>query len=283
MKTRSLIIIFAVFFLAFLDGCEFSWTKLQREWDAWTRSFQQMRKSEVNGSLEKPEPERQGIIYDQTRANAELLHEIYTVVLQNEPTDLVEFRSLVDSMNQGASLEGIYNGFVHSRAYEELEMGHAGAPPEVLQIFSEELAYLEAELPVQGALEDSQDTLATAKRLGVKPAVISDKVVDLNVLTERFSRLYLGAPMFALKRMLGDKALLVIHERRQSSHDLAMWYAKWAVRTNMRGVYFGLASRNKPDERFHYQWAASAGSDRIRWEVLNRLHRLLNEANRQKQ
>jgi hypothetical protein len=47
-----------------------------------------------------------------------------------------------------------------------------------------------------------------------------------------------------------------------------------------RNVDFGVALRNKADEAFHLKWATEVSEDQIIWEVLNRLHRVLNDANK---
>ena len=47
-----------------------------------------------------------------------------------------------------------------------------------------------------------------------------------------------------------------------------------------RNVNYGIALRNKADEAFHYKWAVENAGDPVKWEVLNRLHRVLNEANK---
>src|SRR5262245_17685291 len=45
---------------------------------------------------------------------AQLLAEMVTVVLRVKPKDYPPFADLLGSVRQGASLEGIYNGLVHS-------------------------------------------------------------------------------------------------------------------------------------------------------------------------
>ena len=71
--------------------------------------------------------------------------------------------------------------------------------------------------------------------------------------------------------------------KKEYPEKMALWYSRWVVHMASRNVDFGVALRNKPDEAFHYKWALTAAEDRLKWEVLNRVHRVLNEANRQKQ
>jgi hypothetical protein len=81
---------------------------------------------------------------------------------------------------------------------------------------------------------------------------------------------------------LGDEALRVLSTKTSSPEELALWYGKWAANMASRKVDFGLALRNKPSPEFHARWARQAPPDRLKWEVLNRLHRVLNEAERRK-
>jgi hypothetical protein len=231
------------------------------------------------------------------KANAELLHEIYQVVFLREPKDRAEFGSLVDSMNQGASLEGMYNGFVHSDEYRRLETAGTSASPGALKVFGEELARFESEfptpvefdeqgVPVKGSGADGVHVIEYGKpprpaaSPGAKPSMSPEQRA---ALAARYSAQFVGAPIYALKRILGDEALRVIEVKKAYPERLARWFSLWVVHMAGYKVDFGIAQRNLADESFHYQWALSAGEDRITWEVLNRVHRLLNEANRVKQ
>jgi hypothetical protein len=95
--------------------------------------------------------------------------------------------------------------------------------------------------------------------------------------------LFVGASIFTLKRVLGDEAIKVMAAKAEYKEKFALWYSKWVVHMASRNVDFGIGLRNKPDEAFHYKWAVEASPEKLKWEVLNRLHRVLNEANRQKQ
>jgi hypothetical protein len=106
---------------------------------------------------------------------------------------------------------------------------------------------------------------------------------DPKVLSEQYTKQFIGASIYTLKRVLGDEALKLINTKIQLREKLALWYSKWVCRVAQRNVDFGVALRNKPDEAFHFKWVMESQDDRVKWEVLNRLHRILNEANRQKQ
>ena len=183
------------------------------------------------------------------KENSEILQEVLRVVYDREPENRAEFGSLVDSMNQGASIEGLYNGFTHSSEYRKLETENPGSRPEALGFFASELARTEAEL-----------------------------TPPTDFGAETFS----GASIFTLKRVLGDELLKLISQKSKDPKALQAWYGAWVVRMCGLGVDFGLPLRNKPDAEFHARWAATADSDRLKWEVLNRIQRVLNERNNPK-
>lgn len=287
--------------MTFLSGCdaippeyEKYWVQLQKEWAAMLTVLTGGKAPGAQASpkpSEAPNPVAEDFSSQNARnakSNAELLHEVFVVVFIREPKDRGEFGSLVDSMNQGASIEGMYNGFTHSSDYRRLELANAGASPEALQAFGEELAILEAELPTPVEFDAQAAPVDKPHADGVNvieygKAPQSGTRVDIKALSDKYTKQFVGASIYTLKRILGDEALRVITVKKEYPEKLALWYSKWVVHMAARGVDYGIALRNKPDEQFHYKWALSAGEDRVKWEVLNRVHRLLNEANRQKQ
>ncbi|MGZ3697393.1 MAG: hypothetical protein ACXWP5_04755 [Bdellovibrionota bacterium] len=236
-----------------------------------------------------------------SKANAELLKEMFLVVYGHEPTDQTIFVSMLGALNQGASLEGVYNGFAHSAVYRKLESDNPSASAEALRVFGEELALFEVELPeltkfdarsaqplatpVQPTGEEETPTEITflPKEVTATPSPEAEREKLLAVLPEKYSKLFVTASIFTLKRVLADEALKVVAARREYREKLALWYSKWAVHMAGRKIDFGIPLRNKAEEAFHYKWALEVTEDRVIWEVLNRVHRLLNEANRQKQ
>jgi hypothetical protein len=322
-----------------LAGCDLPpqvqgfWTELQSEWNALLavaigKPSPLAQASPPAASPSPGEPEFSSPAARAAKQNAELLHEVFSVVFMREPRDRSEFGSLVDTLNQGASFEGVYNGFTHSSDYRKVEMANQGASPEALQIFGEELAAFELELPVMTEFNAaSAQPLATAVNPGEDPAngpVKAENGVetlefggtpkkgspkhvetrapdepglngslesspkpsprpDEKTLADSYTKLFVGASIFTLKRVLGDEAQKVVADKKAYREKLATWYSQWVVHMASRNVDFGLPLRNKPDEQFHYQWAMSSPDDRLLWEVLNRVHRVLNEANKQKQ
>ncbi len=223
------------------------------------------------------------------QANSEILREILQVVFNREPKDRSEFGNWVDTLNQGASLEGVYNGLTHSLDYRKLEAVNTSASTGALRVFGEELAYLEIELPVPTQFDMSLESplpqagYEIQVPTGLGPTPTPNLKPDFKILAEKYSQQFVGVSLFTLKRLLGDEAIRVIGIKREFREKLALWYSQWAVRIAKRNVDFGLALRNNPDEAFHYKWAVESSEDRVKWEVLNRLHRLLNEENREKQ
>ena len=214
------------------------------------------------------------------QANAELLNELFQVVLLRAPLDEGEFGVFLGTLAQGASLEGVYNGFTHSAIYRNKEMKYGPASAEALKAFAETLAELQ-----QGVSAPTQVDATMAKPLAeIEPLAESDRPVDGSVGGGRgvshlqlgkasnptpvpasmvavsaaspadVMRIFEGASLFTLKRVLGDEALKALNQQ-QSRGGLARWYGAFAAWQAGKGVVFGLALRNKADEAFHARWA----------------------------
>jgi len=232
----------------------------------------------------------------QAQANAELLREVFTVALQREPTDQAAFASYVDSMNQGASIEGLHNGFTHSAFQRKLEEETSAATDEALRVFGVELSRLQIGMKTPTHFDEgdrkpmaASADLAEIAREQTGPATRPPVVVPIDA-TERglfYARLFKGASIFTLKRIFTDEALRLIDEKVADPEALAKWYGDFAAHYARKGIPFGLESRHRGETSFHQDWAgqmiANGRLDRLRWEVLNRLHRLLNAQSRDKQ
>src|SRR4051794_11900556 len=55
------------------------------------------------------------------RGDAQLLREVFRVVLLREPANAGEFNAYLSPIAQGGSIEGVYNGIVYSGSYKQLE------------------------------------------------------------------------------------------------------------------------------------------------------------------
>ena len=223
------------------------------------------------------------------QSNAEFLQEMFRVVLLKEVQGSTEFPALLDTLNQGASLEGVYNGLVHSSQYREIEAGSGAASPASLKFFAEELAAIEMELPERTFFDstsgkplariemptgyDTADPNAAARAESIAP---QKAAATVSALAGEYVKVFVGASPYTLKRVLGDEALKLITSKSKSKTDLVTWYIAFVARMVEKKVDFGLDLRNKADSDFHRNWAMTASMDKLQWEVLNRLHRVLN-------
>jgi hypothetical protein len=199
--------------------------------------------------------------------STQLLREMFQVVLLREPYGPEEFGVYVNSLSQGGSLEGIYNGFVNSEQYHKMESTPAPAYSGTVKVFAQVIAPIQREL---------SKTKVHPTDLGVGPVSFDPA---------QYEKLYAKASFFELKRLLGNEALKLVEAKLgkgDSRGELAQWYANWAVQMTTQMVDFGIPLRNRPDAQFHHDWVMSLGadvvSDRVIWEVLNRTHRILNSA-----
>lgn len=180
------------------------------------------------------------------KANGEMLQEVYRVVFGTEITDRAEFGALVNALNQGASLEGMYNGFMSGERYRALVQGQGPANAATLKVFS-------------AAMKDFVSPTKSAEEL---------------------ERSFAGRNFFELKKDLGEQAQLFLSDKKTDPIVYAAWYSAWAAGMAAKGVDFGIPRRNSADSEFHRQWAMemikSNQEDKILWEILNRLHRIMN-------
>jgi hypothetical protein len=252
-----------------------------------------------------PGPDDADRAAQRAKANAQILSEMIQVVTLKGPENRAEFGSMVDTLNQGASYEGVYNGLVHSSTYRRLEQARSEIHAETLHVFSEELARLELELKepteftaasagplappmnpadfaADGGRADGGNTLEFGKAVSPSPKAAASPAArqSRQALVERFMALFANSSVFTMKRILGDEAMRVIAEKQSASPQvLADWYGTWVARlASSYTVNFGLPLRNNADEVFHRDWALHVQSDQLIWEVLNRVHRLINMA-----
>ncbi len=224
------------------------------------------------------------------KLNSEVFKEMFTVVFMKEPSDHADFGNWVDSLNQGASFEGVYNGLVHSMEYKKLEETEKGTTTRALQIFGEEMAFLEKDQAKPTRFESYRpvvtetDPISPTPTAGFRPNPTpspADQLtkVQLAMLSENYAKQFVGASVYSLKRALGDEAIVIMDLNNDYKEKLALWYSKWVVHMAARNIDYGLPLRNKPDASFHYKWALENSVDLLKWEVLNRIHRLMNLAN----
>ncbi len=225
------------------------------------------------------------------KVNSELLSELMRVVILDSSPEKSMFGSFLENLNQGASLEGIYNGVTRSDFYRKLEISNAGSQSITLRVFGEELFRLEEALPVPTQFEPSStqplplpqhpgsnngvapppETIVFGGAEGAEPGAAA-KVWS----AQDYSKYFVGTSFFTLKRVLGDEALKVVRSKSFDKKVLAEWYGQWVAKAMVHGVDFGMDLRNKPEAKYHTDWALSADGEALKWEVLNRVHRILN-------
>lgn len=230
---------------------------------------------------EVPNPEAQ-----QLQAHAEILSEMIRIVFDLPPeSNQTEFTGLLKVISEGASYEGIYNGISHSDRYRKREMETKAASSKALKAFGEMLNAFEKDRK-KPRRYDAQDALPLALPIdpASPPAAVDTLVFETtkagseNVLeADAYSRIFVGASVFTLKRVLSDALLGVAREKQSSPEVFHRWYAEKAVYLNKMGVDFGLSERNSNELEFHRSWALRAPEGLAKWELLNRIHRILNQ------
>jgi hypothetical protein len=228
---------------------------------------------------------------DLAKENSELLAEMLKVVFdENDIDQKAMFNGLVSSLNQGASLEGIYRGLVMGSHYSALESKAQAAGPTELKAFAIEMADLQDTMknPSVFSVDDAKKaptidypTEADANATPSAPSASQGspeftKKRDKGEVRDELLQIFIGASGYTLKRTLGNEALNKLDEVKGNLSDLAQWYATFVVRMAQSKVDFGLPLRNRPDFDFHYKFAQKMALDRVKWEVLNRYHRYLN-------
>jgi hypothetical protein len=227
------------------------------------------------------------------KANAEILMEMIMVTFhQKDVLDQDQFQSLLSSLNQGASFEGIYRGLVLGSRYRVLESKGKAASPLALKFFALEMADLQLSMKNPTRFDPNTaknlpeidypegDDGGVANQSGTSEGV-ADEAPKLSrmELTESILQTFIGATQYTLKRVLAEEALKKIEELSESRVELTRWYASLVAHLSQSNVDFGLPLRNDPNSLFHQQFAQTVSKDRVIWEVLNRYHRILNSMN----
>jgi hypothetical protein len=226
------------------------------------------------------------------KANAELLAEMYQVTFnQKEIEDQAQFSSLVSSLNQGASLEGIYRGLVMGSRYRVLESKAKAASPDAIKVFAVEMSELQSamknpthfnkdtakQFPSIDFPEGADDSTPDSYTFGeTKDENGAEVKKDKTQVAEELLQNFIGATPFTLKRVLAEEVMKKIDEMKDSPADLAQWYAGLVVHLSSANTDFGLPQRNSSDFDFHSRFARTMSVDRVKWEVLNRYHRIIN-------
>ena len=219
------------------------------------------------------------------RENSELLAEMNKVIFNEADVDnKTDFGNLVLTLNQGASLEGIYRGLVMGSRYRALETKSQAANPTELKAFANEMAELQDSMKNPSEFTSEEKKAPSIEYPDGSESVPTvhagsqdvEKKKDKAIVRDELLQTFIGASGYTLKRVLCDEALKKFDEMKDDRGDMAQWYAKLVIRLAASKVDFGLALRNQADFDFHFKFAQKMATDRVKWEVLNRYHRYLN-------
>jgi len=251
----------ALLIFILMSGCSNSW----RQWFG-----DDLRVEDPSAGVWTPEKQKE------FQAHGEIFIEMITDLFLKPPQDQKVIEDYSMTLLQGASYEGIYNGFVHSAHYRKLEnLKNFQISTEGLKVFCtllEDFRKTRGETMSFAALDPLPIPEIDRSEQAFSGAPVSAPVRVLVPCLDHFK----SASFFTLKRFLGDEALRAIEKKSKSSEDLALWYGQWAEKMNRFKVDFGLGPRNEQDAKFHERWVSRVHVDLLRWEVLNRVHRVLN-------
>lgn len=223
---------------------------------------------------------------DIRKINAEFIKELFMDTLQREPSSN-ESTSMMTTLDQGAHFEGMYNGIIYSPVYKLKEKGLASV--ETVRIFSEIMTYL--------YFENKKENMDTNKNLNTDQELPKTEIPTVNKVENKkyqptkeeyalkiqeFKQIAIQEEysFHTLKRIMGEEMLKTLDVMKKYKEKLATWYGKTAIFLNKYNIDFGIQKRNNMDETYHYRWALYVDEDRIKWEMLHRLHVIMNKSNR---
>lgn len=208
---------------------------------------------------------------DNRQLNADFIREMFRVVMIRDVRSREEFDKYMTMMDQGGHYEGIYNGVVYAADYKEKEKGVA--PVGALKAYAEITAQLMLDQKYDSLKIKAPDSEVDAPADAAPPQPSEPERLSIVGDLEREA---ITKSTFTLKKLMGEQVLKTIELKKEYREKLATWYAHFTVALNKRNVDFGIADRNKTTEYFHYKWALDADEDRLKWECLNRIHRVMN-------
>ncbi|HRK02423.1 MAG TPA: hypothetical protein PLH57_07125 [Oligoflexia bacterium] len=230
----------------------------------------------------KPEPSKEpspeDIPLEHRAINGEFIRELFQVVLERSIASEDEFLRYMNVLDQGGHYEGIYNGVVYSAEFREKEKGNATVSS--LKLFAEIMTQITLDqkydpLRIYPSNDTSED-VPTIKDSNSSPQTPQPSPEERSALVEHFEKEGLTRSLYTLKRRLGEELLKTIDLKKEYREKLATWYGKFSVFLNSQGTDFGIPQRNVKNEYYHYKWGLQADEDRLKWECLNRIHRLMN-------
>jgi len=297
LRPLSRSLLFCSFAFA-LTACSFpfpAWVPVPVK--SWLLSSFGVKDSSQNAKPVSSEEIDQKLPPNSVSVNQKILDEMVQTVFLRDPISPKEFAGLLDVLNQGASFEGVYNGLVHSTEYRQLEENAKPALPTTLQRFAEEWTLLQIELPVEErarltaslalpipAIEapqegDAESASSSISDMQPSPTPsFTSRDEERKAVQQATEEIFLRANAFTLRRVIGSEVFKVFARKKGDRNVLADWYARFCSRVAARGVALGYPQREDEGIEFHREWAWNASTDRLQWEVLFRLHRILNDS-----
>ncbi len=220
------------------------------------------------------------------KANSEIIAEMIKVTFnEKEIVDQSLFLSLVSSLNQGASLEGVYRGLVMGSHYRVVESKSQAATPDAIKFFASEMAELQSGM--KNPTRFIKDTAKQIPNIEYPEGISENSNEEIQVpvkmnksqIAEELLQDFIGATPFTLKRVMAEEILKKFDEMKDSAADMAQWYAGLVVHLSGAHTDYGLPQRNSSDFDFHSRFAKTMSIDRVKWEMLNRYHRIINRLN----
>ncbi len=175
---------------------------------------------------------------DQEKYNYAFIDELFKLTRRSKAEDS-DFRRWLNTLNQGATREGIYRALMVDDVYAALLNYDEDCSQRLVQFVDE---FLEKYL-----------------NQGVRPEVLKDM---------RF---------FALKRLVVDKTLDLLEVLKLNREDLENWYAVFSADIAKRYPQFWKNALRKNDNALYHQaWARTNSVDHIKVEIALKLHKVLN-------
>lgn len=178
-----------------------------------------------------------------------LVKEMQEQILVRPANNDQDINGWANVLSQRGSIEGVYHGFVLSAEYNSKETGKPAI--KAVRFFAQEMAAFD---------------YPNAK----------DGDPELTKAAEKYAVENMATPLFTMKRLLGDRILKESIARKNDKERLASWYSGFVGRWSKAGVLFGHKQRDTGTEAYHYRWALDNNLGMIQWELLNRMHRIMN-------
>lgn len=195
----------------------------------------------VQGIGEKtpgPEVKKEFSADDVIQDNLQFLSELYEVVYFRQPKE-DELGKWINTLNQGASREGIYRNLVLGTDYDELER---------------------INMPL-----DDKTIEFTLKFLKT--------YINLKVDEETLAQMNL----FSVKKICVEKSLEIMDVLAKRPEELYDWYAVLSVDlAKHHGPELGKRVRQEVDAELHKKWATQVPFHYLQTEVIIKLHRIFN-------